>query len=168
MKKSTLMAYALLLLVLAVLVYSVVGLLNSDSFGASGKNIKSVQYSSDNSNSASANQVNKATGSGFRTISTGSTDEGDVAVDLTPVEIKDGKLRVSIAANTHSVDLTQFDLKKLAVLEYNGKTASPSSADSLSGHHANGELVFDTGDVKEFTIRIKGIPKTEERVFAWP
>ncbi|MBI4447943.1 hypothetical protein HY643_03105 [Candidatus Woesearchaeota archaeon] len=105
---------------------------------------------------------------GFETKASGNTDEGNVGIDLTPEGVENGQLKVTIAANTHSVDLSQFDLKQITTLEYNGKSIKPSSAPSLSGHHVTDALVFDVGEeTKSFTITIKGIPKVEERVFKW-
>ncbi len=104
----------------------------------------------------------------FKAISSGSTEPGDVSMELTPLGIKDGRLQVSIVANTHSVDLSQFDLKEIAELESAGKKTKPVSAPVLSGHHASGLLEFDIDNpVKSFVIRIVGIPKVEERIFEW-
>ncbi len=104
----------------------------------------------------------------FKTISTGSLDSGDTTVDLTPAGIKNGKFEVDVSINTHSVDLSQFDLMKIILLEYDGKTIKPVSAPKLSGHHSSGTLIFDTGmEIKSFKIIIKGIPAVEERVFEW-
>ena len=104
----------------------------------------------------------------YRAIATGDTDSGNVLIELTPRKPANGKLLVDFAANTHSVALGQYDLRKIATLEYNGKTAYPVSAPVLSGHHVSGTLEFNAeGKMASFTIRIKGIPKVEERVFAW-
>jgi len=99
---------------------------------------------------------------------TGSTNEGDVQIDLTPAGIANGKLTISFATNTHSVDMEQFDLKKITVLSYNGKNYAPVSAPKLSGHHNSGEIVFDLNEMpKSFKITIKGIPNVNERVYEW-
>ncbi len=104
----------------------------------------------------------------FETIYSGSVDSGDVAVDLTPIGIIGGKLRVGIGVNTHSVDLSQFDLARITTLEYSGKSLKPESAPSLAGHHTSGTLVFNVGEpVSSFKITIRGIPKVEERIFEW-
>ena len=110
---------------------------------------------------------------GFKPAFTGSTEMGDVSIGLTPLDAKGDKLIVDFAANTHSVDLSQFDLKRITTLEYDGKVISPEFAPSLGGHHSKGRLVFDVkgelskGELSGFTIRIIGIPKVEERVFEW-
>lgn len=104
----------------------------------------------------------------FDPISTGTTDPGDVSVELTPIGIENGQLKVLIAMNTHSVTLSDFDLKQITTLEYNGKSIKPVSAPSLDGHHPNGDLVFNIGEsLNSFKIIIEGIPKVEERVFTW-
>lgn len=103
---------------------------------------------------------------GLPEIITGTTESGDVAISLQPREISGGKINFFIEVNTHSVDLSKFDLKELATLEYEGKSINPSSAPALSGHHASGILVFDA-EAKEFRVVVRGIPKVEERVFSW-
>src|SRR3989344_4728753 len=78
----------------------------------------------------------------YKTIATGSTDAGDVAIELTPLGIRGGVLSVQFSANTHSVDLSQFDLTKIVTLETNGQKIAPSSAPTLQGHHASGIMEF--------------------------
>ncbi len=124
----------------------------------------SVSYIS----SSSQKPAPATTSQGFRSVETGSTDEGDVSVELAPIGVNNGRFSVRISANTHSVDLSQFDLKQIAELEFAGKKLKPVSAPMLSGHHASGLLEFDVdGDVKSFVIRIVGIPKVEKRIFSW-
>lgn len=120
--------------------------------------------------STSTVQPSVATGAVASTgaISTGSTDQGDVSIELTPIGFKDGKFQVSLAANTHSVDLSTFDLTKITTLTYEGRSINPSAAPKLSGHHVSGVLAFDTGkELTKFTITMTGIPAVEERVFDW-
>ncbi|MBC8495309.1 hypothetical protein H8D36_04100 [archaeon] len=104
----------------------------------------------------------------FKLISSGSTDSGDVSVDLKPHKVVNGKLEVDISVNTHSVSLEGFDLKELTTLEFNGKFIKPTLAPSLTGHHNSGTLTFDVNEnIDSFTIKIIGIPKVEERIFEW-
>ncbi len=104
----------------------------------------------------------------FGTVYSGSVDAGDAVVDLTPVGVVGGKLRVDIGVNTHSVNLQQFNLTNMTTLEYGGKILMPESAPALSGHHVSGTLVFGVGEpVSSFRIVIRGIPSVEERVFEW-
>ena len=104
----------------------------------------------------------------YKTIMTGSTDAGDVAIELTPLGIKDGFLSVQLSANTHAVDLSQFDLTKITVLEVNGQKIAPSSAPALQGHHASGTLDFKGVPAGPFSIAIIGIPQVEARRYTWP
>ena len=96
------------------------------------------------------------------------TSEGEVTVDLTPKEFNGGKFYVNIGVNTHSVDLNGFDLKELVKLDVNGEVIKPISAPELNGHHNSGTLVFEVEDKpKNFVIKIKGLPDTNERIFEW-
>ncbi|MBI4439337.1 hypothetical protein HY638_00005, partial [Candidatus Woesearchaeota archaeon] len=91
---------------------------------------------------------------------------GDVQIDISVEGISEGKLRLNIAANTHSVDLSQFDLKQITTLEYGGKVIKPIEAPVLSGHHSSGTLVFEAPEgMDSAVVKIKGIPNVEERVF---
>lgn len=141
MKKIDLALYSILIAIIAIGAYTIYGLAKGDS-------------------SANLNTLG--------TISTGSTDSGDVAIELTPVRIDGKNLILNIALNTHSVELSQFDLKQIATLEYKGKTAYPVEAPKIEGHHSSGSIVFNVdGNLKDFTVTIKGIPKVEERIYKW-
>ena len=58
---------------------------------------------------------------GFKLISSGSTGQGEVSVDLKPHNVKDGTLKVDISVNTHSVNLEQFNLNEITILEFDDK-----------------------------------------------
>ena len=104
----------------------------------------------------------------FKTISTGSTEPGDVSVDLTPRGIVNGQFQVDFEINTHSVDLSPYDLEKIMTLEYDSKKINPMNAPKLEGHHSSGVLTFNVAeDLDDFKITIKGIPQVEERIFEW-
>ena len=120
------------------------------------------------------NEINSANGAlqapeqNFQTIATGSTQTGDVLIELTLISMPDGKLQFEMAANTHSVDLSQYNMVELTTLEYDGKAIKPVSAPELSGHHTSGNIIFDAGsDLKDFKVIVKGIPNVDERVFEW-
>jgi len=154
MKKNyeTYITYGILVLVVFILVFAIYGFLKTPA----GKN----------------ENVTKETGTaaqGFNPITSGSTEQGDVSIELTPSKIANNQLTINIAVNTHSVDLPQFNLKEITFLQYEGKTIKPASVPDLQGHHSNGEIVFDIKEkIKdEFTITIKEIPKVENRVFTW-
>lgn len=108
-------------------------------------------------------------------ITIGTTDDGDVAISLTPQAPENGVLNVVIAANTHSVDLSQFNLMNNIILEYKDKRkqketqTKPVSAPQLSGHHANGVITFALGqnELESFAIAVLGIPKEQQRVYQW-
>ncbi len=105
----------------------------------------------------------------LNTVSTGSTSNGGVQIELTPKKISLGKLEVEIVMNTHSVDLSRFNLKEITMLEYEGKQLMPYSAPNLMGHHISGTLIFEVMDneLDSFRIVILGIPKVEKRIFEW-
>jgi hypothetical protein len=104
----------------------------------------------------------------YNTISTGTTDPGDVSVDLMPRGVVNGKFQIDFVINTHSVDLNQYDLTKITTLYIDNKAYYPEEAPKLEGHHSSGLIVFNTGkDSSSFSVKIKGIPKVEERVFEW-
>jgi hypothetical protein len=104
----------------------------------------------------------------FDTKSTGSMGSGDAVVELTP-QIKDGnKLIVHFKANTHSVSLGNLDLLEITTLEYEGKILKPVKADRIGGHHSTSVIVFDVGkEIKNFKIKLYGIPNIQERVYEW-
>lgn len=105
----------------------------------------------------------------YETKSSGSLQTGDVLIEMTPVGIKNGKFEIGISANTHSVDLAQFDLMQQTVLEYGNKEAKPISAPTLSGHHTSGTLIFSLNQQPaNFQIIINNIPAIEKRIFEWP
>ncbi len=104
----------------------------------------------------------------FETITTGTTDTGDVMIELSPAKIEKNNVEISFAMNTHSVDLNQFNLKDITLLEYNGKREKPVKAPELEGHHVSGALSFNVDEKpEEMRVIINGIPKEKERVFEW-
>jgi hypothetical protein len=142
-KMENILLIGTLALVLGVLIFAVSGF-----FGNNNKIINNAIF--ENSN--------------FET----KISESRVTIDLTPKEFKKGKLYVDIGVNTHSVNLGNYDLKSLTVLEFEGKSIKPISAPKLSGHHNSGTLIFDVGkELRIFKIKIRGIPEIEERTFEW-
>ena len=98
----------------------------------------------------------------------GTTSEGDVAIEIQPTFVRDGVITADMSVNTHSVDLSPFDLKESITLEYNGKKAKPTNVPTLSGHHSGGQLIFNIGETpKKFSITLKGVPLTQLRRFEW-
>lgn len=105
--------------------------------------------------------------SAYQTITTGTTGSGDVEIALTP-SFTAGRLTVAAAFNTHSVDLSPFDLQQAVILELNGKEILPVQVFSLSGHHASGQIVFNIPpETKGWSITIRGIPLPMQRIYSW-
>jgi hypothetical protein len=97
------------------------------------------------------------------------TSESTVTIDLIPHQYEKGILDIDISLNTHSVDMSQFDLKKQVRLILDDNEYYPVTVPSLRGHHNSGTLRFEIPkEPKEFKIIIKGIPDIKERVFEWP
>ena len=106
------------------------------------------------------------TGTDVSLSASGSISEGDVTVDIQLLSKEDGQMSFSIVFNTHSVDLSQFDLQDLVTLEYGGNVLQPVSVPQLSGHHASGTVLFDVKEKADnFIVRVRGIPQEMEREF---
>lgn len=88
-------------------------------------------------------------------------------------------IRFSVAMNTHSVELGQFDLAKLATLRTDaGKEVKPTAwqAPSGDGHHVSGTLTFPAAvdgkpliepGTKYFEMIIRDVAGIKERVLRW-
>ncbi len=101
-------------------------------------------------------------------FATKSSSSDEVSIDITPKGIQNNVAVFAIGVNTHTVDLSSFDLKKVTTLIVDGEKFSPLSAIVLTGHHNQGELTFAVDSLPEtFTIIIQGIPENEERIFSW-
>ena len=164
MNKENLFLIGLVILVAGGLIYALSGFFewNNPNTGTSNDIGASNNIGTSDDIGASNNIPSQ---SNFQT----KTSESTVTIDLTPKEFKDGKLYVDIGVNTHTVDLSTFDLKELTTLELGDNSIKPGSALSLTGHHNSGTLIFSMEEEpEEFIIKIKGVPKIEERVFRWP
>ena len=151
MKTNELMMYGIFVLVIGFAIYSTTTILTKDNI----------------TKTTGENQQRVVQGQQYKTITRGTTESGDVEIVLTP-EWRKRKLYINLAANTHSVDLSQFDLQQQTTLSYNNKEIKPTQAPRLSGHHSNGILIFDMPEQqKAFTIIIKSISAVPERVYAW-
>ncbi len=96
------------------------------------------------------------------------TSDSTVTVDLTPTGFENGKFYIDIGVNTHTVTLSDYNLKEIVTLEYDGKSLSPASAPVVSGHHNSGTLMFDTGKaIENFKVIVKDFPEISKRVFEW-
>jgi len=151
MKTNELIIYGVFVLVIGFAIYSTTTILTKDNI----------------TKTAGENQQGVVQGQQYKTITRGTTESGDVELALTP-QWREGKLYINLAANTHSVDLSQFNLQQQTTLSYGNKQLKPAQAPSLSGHHSNGMLLFDMPEQqKEFTIVMSGIPAVPERVYVW-
>ncbi len=143
--------YGLILLAITAVAFSAVDFFAASSSGASGAA----------KNPSGAKQ--------YEAITTGTTGEGDVEISLVP-SLSGERLAVSATFNTHSVDLSQYDLQQLVSLSLGTGSGIilPEEAFSLSGHHGSGQILFKVGaDIDKFTIIITGIPALPERKYAW-
>lgn len=101
----------------------------------------------------------------FGTKVSGTTGQGDVEIALTP-RIEGGTLVVAFGMNTHSVDLSEYDLTEVMVLHAGGEQYRPLSAPALGGHHVTGEVEFSVEPEGGFRIVVSGIP-LEDRAYEW-
>lgn len=101
-------------------------------------------------------------------IITGTTDPGDVAIELTPLGVSDDGMAFDVKMNTHSVDLSQHDLTKQAFLVIGERSIQATTAPALRGHHVYGTLLFPvTKKPDMWHVVIKNIPAVEERIYSW-
>lgn len=102
---------------------------------------------------------------------TGSMAPGDAVIELSPRRVNKNILEVTFSINTHSVGLSEFNLKEITVLEHEKHVFHPVKASGIGGHHSEGVIVFDVGDKvgNKDSIRIKlhGIPRLYERIYDW-
>jgi hypothetical protein len=100
---------------------------------------------------------------------------GSVTIDVEWVVVENNSLNFKVAMNTHSVDLDQYDLGKLAVLrDDTGDEYRPLSWDSApGGHHRKGTLTFPVpdslsqGKAEYVEIVIRDVAGIKERVLKW-
>ena len=97
------------------------------------------------------------------------SNEGEVALELTPQVVADGTLRISIRATTHSGDLAELNLANAMALDAEGKTYRPVSATSLAGHHASGSVTFALARIPDsFVVTVTGVRTRPALRFEWP
>ncbi|MBI2851346.1 MAG: hypothetical protein HYX80_09995 [Chloroflexi bacterium] len=102
-------------------------------------------------------------------------DGGSVTIALTWQGEKGNSLVFNVAMDTHSVDLDQYDLGKLAILrDDNAKEYRPTSWQARpGGHHRTGTLTFplpdslSQGQTKSAEIVIRDVSGIQERVLRW-
>ncbi len=88
------------------------------------------------------NTNNKEKTPSFRTFAFQSIGDGAVTISLSPRSYNNGELLVDMSVDTHSVDLSQFNIVEIVTLEYNKNLIKPISAPNLQGHHTSGTVIF--------------------------
>ena len=112
-------------------------------------------------------------------------DEGAVTIALSYMDPSQSSEYGDVIAfhttiNTHSVDLSQYQLDKLSYLvDSSGNKYTPSGwveSESSGGHHRKGVLVFSRSDDsgvgillndRHFEIIVKDVDGIPERTFRW-
>jgi hypothetical protein len=97
------------------------------------------------------------------------SNEGEVALELTPQVLADGTLKISVRATTHSGDLAELNLANALALNAEGKTYRPVSATPLAGHHASGSVTFALARIPDsFVVTVTGVRTMATLKFEWP
>lgn len=105
-----------------------------------------------------------------RTDSQGSVS---VKASVIPEKSNDRQLVFELVLNTHSIDLSEYDIAKASRIFFDGSekktefTWKPSSKDS---HHMSGILIWNgqmTVDLKEVNLRLVEIDSIPVRSFSW-
>ena len=104
-----------------------------------------------------------------------SNNGGAVNIDVKWLSVENDKLVFDVSMNTHSVNLDQYDLGKLAILRDElGNEYVPVSWNSApGGHHRKGTLTFafpealSQGKTKYLELIIHDVAGVGERVLKW-
>ena len=102
-----------------------------------------------------------------------SIELGAVSVAAQPEIAADGKLRFTIALNTHSVDLSQFSVEDQLRLRIGGEEIAPASSDNEAGsgpasHHREIIAAFPYSGSPAFTLVIRNLGGVGEAELSWP
>lgn len=101
---------------------------------------------------------------------------GGVRIDVTWLDpsalVKGEAISFEVRMNTHTVDLDEYDLVKLAFLRNDkGKVLKPKAWESPQGggHHRSGVLVFPKVDPGSTSLElvIRDVAGIKERAFRW-
>jgi hypothetical protein len=104
-------------------------------------------------------------GSGYATRAS----TGDIAFEVTPRGMVDGRFVIDIRANTHSGNLADLDLTKVLTLVVAGNQIQPVQADRLAGHHASSAVVFQVDSAPaQFELVVSGARALPDQRFQWP
>lgn len=99
-----------------------------------------------------------------------SGEEGDVAIDATPVMFSSAGVDFSVRFTTHSLDLDFDLLEKTELQNDKGETLKPVSWDGgKGGHHLSGNLKFPSFNERVSLMRlvIKDVAGVSQRIFEW-
>jgi hypothetical protein len=130
-----------------------------------GTLVKPVNAMADEGYIASSKNANTKN---FIQKTSGSMEEGNVLIELTPYIFHKNRLSIKFGMHTKTIDLDKFNLSKIITLEHEGKIFKPIIASKMSGHHSYGIFTFDVGtEISSFKIKINDIPKVQERIFKW-
>ena len=118
-----------------------------------------------------------SSGSGYRPTNglVQSSTAGSVTIDVEWLKAESDSLVFKVTMDTHSVDLDQYDLRKLAILrDDTGNEYRPVSWDAApGGHHRSGRLTFplpdsmSQGKAKYLEMVIRDVADIEARVLKW-
>lgn len=126
-----------------------------------------------NANTFSANPTESVDDPLLRT-----NGEGQVTVDVVPEFKEDGSLQFAISLNTHSVDLSRYDMLNNARL-LNDKGVRMEKGftwreDEAGGHHRFGTLIVNDDGLKQFLdqsrsviLEINNLDGVPVRQFTW-
>lgn len=97
------------------------------------------------------------------------TDQGEGNVTVAIGWRKEEGLVFDLYLDTHSIDLTSFDVLQGVVLEKEGSTYVPVGwqEDSGSSHHREGTLSFEENFPDGFELIVKDLSGVPERRFEW-
>lgn len=97
------------------------------------------------------------------------TSQGAVTIEVTPLGYEGGIFTIRHALNTHTIDMSGFDLQKQVTVVFKGERYQSINKPQLSGHHNTVELQFRLASKPDsFEILISDIPDVKERRLSWP
>lgn len=104
-----------------------------------------------------------------------SNSGGSVTIKVEWLGVQNDLVKFKVAMDTHSVDLDDIDLGKLAVIvDDSGSEVQPSAWEAKAGgHHREGTLQFRApaslvnGETKQVSMQIRNVSGVAERSFRW-
>jgi len=82
------------------------------------------------------------------------------------------KIALRLTFDTHSVDLSQYDFKKISFIQIDDQKPQPGESWDFTGagHHFKGIITFDQTlpvGTQKVRLLIRGLDGVEERIFEW-